>query len=576
MVEKVERVRPEGEPVAESAVAERHASRLGVISGGRRLGRWILAHGSDLVFLLLSLALFVAVAVDAFTLRMATGTPTGDFWEHSATLRALLEDPWHPSNPHLASSDPSPRFIPLFVFAALVGRAFNLDVLDGMALVALLHTVVFLAGIFFFFRTYFRTPRASLYGLVVMFGSWLYAWHFSNVYQLSIFFSVASYPSTAALGISLLAFTQTTRLLRGSARERYGLPLLGVCVALLLVTHALTAMLGLTGVGLLCLTEPRVAWKRRLRVLAAITLGVLVAEAWPYFSTLSVLRGGPHEETSWVMELVESSGADESGRKHMFYKQKDLLLALGYALIGVPVSLLLLILRRHLFIVLGAIVMVTPFIVNYYVALPLGHRFILLTVFYLQAALVWALLNVPELVARCFRSVARVWPRRIATLCVFAFLGWMSYPHLTRAQTRFEKTAQRHPRGQSPTLRTAREIARAAGKEAIILADEGTSWSIPTFGPKVVSVLHDNPLIRDPQRRRAAVRYFFSGRRNDRRREELIQTFGVTHVVVRRSQEQRLRDFLSERGARRPLRGGVVMYTLEPGANRAQNSRALE
>ena len=59
-----------------------------------------------------------------------------------------------------------------------------------------------LAGIFLFFRRYFRDARASLYGLIVMFGSWLAdAPHFSNVYKLSVFFSVAGYPSTSALAV---------------------------------------------------------------------------------------------------------------------------------------------------------------------------------------------------------------------------------------------------------------------------------------------------------------------------------------------------------------------------------------
>ncbi len=161
-----------------------------------------------------------------------------------------------------------------------------------MAVAAVLNTALFLAGIWLFFRTYFRDARASLYGLVVMFGSWLQAPHFSNVYKLSVFFSDAGYPSTAALAITLLGLTLGVYLLRDSADHPWLLGLAAFGWAYLYITHPLTAMLAFTAAVLLAATEPGVTLKRRLWVAATVPAGVVLACFWPYYPALGMVVGG--------------------------------------------------------------------------------------------------------------------------------------------------------------------------------------------------------------------------------------------------------------------------------------------
>ncbi|HET9930932.1 MAG TPA: hypothetical protein VFQ35_09605, partial [Polyangiaceae bacterium] len=180
----------------------------------KRVLAWMRRRAWDIAFVLLGLALVVWIADDAFGARVVTLSQGADYWEHSATMRELMDHPFSPRNPHLNSAESSPRFVPLFIVLALVARALHWDALNAMGLVATANTLLLVTGIFLFFRSYFRDARASLIGFVVAFGSWYDAWHFSNVYQLKILFSTAPYPSTTALGLSLLGFTFTLRVLR--------------------------------------------------------------------------------------------------------------------------------------------------------------------------------------------------------------------------------------------------------------------------------------------------------------------------------------------------------------------------
>ncbi|HEY8947122.1 MAG TPA: hypothetical protein VIM73_22920, partial [Polyangiaceae bacterium] len=203
------------------------------------LSQWLFRHAAALVYGCVALALLAWVTRDAFFVRVITFSPGSDYWEHSATMRALMDSPWRPRNPHLDSLDPSPRFVPVFLLSALLARAFALDSQGAMAIAAVINTALFLGGIYVFFRVYFQSKIAPLFGLVVMFASWWDAWHFSNVYQLKIYFSVASYPSTTALAGTLFLFAGAVAELRASRERWFRLAVLVIGWAFVLVTHQL-------------------------------------------------------------------------------------------------------------------------------------------------------------------------------------------------------------------------------------------------------------------------------------------------------------------------------------------------
>ncbi len=527
----------------------------------RTTAAWLLSHWATLAFVSSSLLLFVWVGSDAFGARIVTTSQGADYWEHTGNLRVLLDHPLRPENPHLVSPASSPRFVPPFLLAALLGKAFGVDALGAMGIASCVNMALLFAGIYVFFRGYFRDQRAPLYGLLVMFSSWYDAWHFSNVYQLKIFFSTVSYPSTAALGIALIAFSVTLRALHESVGYKW-LVATALCLGALLITHPLTAMMGFAGAGLLAISHPNVPLRLRGKVVAAIILGALLSFAWPYFSIRGVLAGGSHEVSAIVNEL-SGGEADQGGRLHQFYSQDGLIRALGTALAGLPICLYLILRRRHWFISLGALAMLLPFVVNAYRPLPLGHRFILLAVFFLQVALVWLLLKLSRGAPEAWLFLTRGWRGWVSGAVVAASLLVPAWWNVEIASERLAAAQRRMGSAQeSGNVRYARAVAELTQGRGVVLADARTSWPIPTFGPKVLVLLHPNPLVPDEPERGAAVGRFFSAATSEADRFAILKQYGVTHVVTRRGRTRGAGEFLSAHADRRALPAGYWLFTL--------------
>jgi hypothetical protein len=512
-------------------------------------------HWADLAYVALALGILAWVAWDALSFRLITYSPGADYWEHTAVLRALLENPWHPEHPLIASSVSSPRFGPHFLLVALAGRALGTDALGAMSVAAILNTLLFLIGIYWFFREYFGDSRASLFGLVVMFGSWLQAPHFSNVYKLSIYFSVAGYPSSAALAVMLLMLTVLLRVLR-SERERPGLWALTLALgAYIYVTHPLTAMLAFTAAGLLALTDGKVSRRRRVWAFGAIAGGLFLATLWPYYPALGMVASGTADRVQKGLE----AGAERS--LHAFYAPEELVDIIGFAGLSLLLFPYFAWRRVHLVIPLGSLAMLGVFAVSAFIDIPLGHRFVLLAVFFLQIGLVWLLLAA---FSRPLRGASEPLPRYAArlagTLAAAGLLAVMAVSAVSDARARFDR--EERTGGESPTVRYARRVAELAGPNSIVLSEALPSWPLPTFGPKIVTLHHRNPLIKDGAERDRAARRFFGPKGSDEERWSLLARFRVTHVIATPRTSPAAWRFLEANGQRRGLPFGRVLFRL--------------
>jgi len=507
----------------------------------------------DVLFAVLALALVGWVSWDAFAFRLVSFNSGADYWEHTAVLRALLDDPWHPRHPLIAADLPSPRFNPHLLVAALLGRLFGFDALEAMGVSALLNTVLFVFGIWLFFRTYFRDARASLFGLVVFFGAWADAPHFSNVYQLDIYFSVAGYPSTAALGMTLIGLSLVVKALR-TTKVGWAL-LLGLALlwADVYVTHPLTATMGLTVAVLLAATEPGVPVRERLRIGGTAALGLLLSGFWPYYPALNMVASGTATRVARDFD---------HHTPHAFYSVEMLLRIVGVSLLAVPVLGWFVVRRRHLFVPLGVLAMLAVFVTSAFVPIPLGHRYVLLAMPLLQIALVWVLLGlVPR--APLEGTFSRRWVRVTAAGFVATVLALLVVVNVSMAWGRFTAVSPTLEPRDSPTVRIGRAVGDVAGASAVVLGTPLASWSLPTFGPKVVTLHHRNPLITDADERARAAATFFSPGTPFAERRRIVATYGVTHVLASTPPSRPLQRFLDAHATEHPLPGRATLFALE-------------
>ena len=523
-------------------------------------------YWATLLFLGLALGLLGWVTWEAFWLRSVTYIATADYWEHSAVLRALIDHPWHPGNPHLLSSASSPRFGPQFVLIALVARALHLDAVQAMSLTAVFNTALFLWGIHSFFRCYFRDRLAPLYGLIVMFCSWWHAWQYSNVYQLDVYFSVASYPSTTTLALTLLGFALAVRVLRGQVRyPRAALVVLTLWAGAVFIIHQLTAVMSLSGALLLAISEPNVRWRPRLQVAATVIVGAALSHFWPYFSPWEVLHGGKTDD-QWMSQSVDQAvklkdDAARHFRRHHFYRIKGLQNALGLSLLGLVALPYFWLRPRRWFVGLGALSMLAPFAVNAFVELPLGHRFVLLAIFYLQVAVVWILLALTPGYARSLSVLRRLWAKLIAIPLLIAVLGVFGYHNVEAA---LKSLSHGRFNSQSPAVREGGAVGDAAGPHAVVIALTPLCWPVPTFGPKCLTLLHTNPLVGDEGERERWLNRFFNDRVSDAERSSIVERYGVSHVLIRWGPRGSLAEFLANHATAVPLTkaSGLRLYAL--------------
>ena len=108
-------------------------------------------------------------------------------------------------------------------------------------------------------------------------------------------------------------------------------------------------------------------------------------------------------------------------------------------------------------------------------------------------------------------------------------------------------------------------IAEAAGPGAVVLTTPLLSWPLPTFGPKVVTLFHDDPLVVDLATRELDVAHFL-GRASDEQRSQILARYAVTHVLLGRESNGALLRFLRGHGTARPVGTGFQLYTLDPSA----------
>ena len=286
--------------------------------------------------------------------------------------------------------------------------------------------------------------------------------------------------------------------------------------------------------GLLVLTDAAASLRRRAWAIGALLAGAAAVELWPFYSTWSVTLGtSGGQAESWVerAEVETISRAKRLYWGNRFYQPHELLICLGPALLGIPVLAYLLLRGRQWFIVLGAAIMAVPYFLELVVDIPLGHRFLFFSVFYVHLAIVWLLLK--GLASRRADTGRLDWRGRSAVAFLAVLLIWnvaLKVGELTghslesSLQVRDFNAIEHYP----PAYMTALE--RHAGEESVIMAPDYLAWPVGTYAPRVVSLLHPNPMVADRARRGRDRQRFFDPETTPAERREIIARYGVTHV----------------------------------------------
>ena len=469
--------------------------------------------------------LLLFVALDMLLIGSPFHFLYSDAWEHTANLAELLRSPFAPGNPHIATDEASPRFMPLFIAAGWLGQTLGLGVFDVYLGLELFNLALLLTGVYLFARAYLDDERAPTLLLLLLLFAWGSGIVWSNAYALRSIPFIAGYPSTAAMGLTFLLWFLALRFYRLPVGAATTLQLLIIMslLTLTLLVHVLTGVIGIGGLLLLALTQPAPSLARRLQPLLTIPLAVLLVELWPYYSTLSfLLPDGEHAASSWTSAAaVQESRATRLMRIHPFYQPGSILPSLGIAWLAIPISLLMALRGKHLFAFLGMSGLFGLYLLNLATAIPLGHRALLFAVIFGQIALAaWLLQAMRERREHGHGSAATI---GIAVLC----LGIASGLALTTFKTLQRVQAPDH------WVPVYSELLRGLHPTDVVMGRAADTWPLPSFGGKTISPHHRNPLIRDGGQRARDVDTFFDETEDDTNRRALLSKYAVNHLLLR-------------------------------------------
>ncbi|MDP6437182.1 MAG: hypothetical protein QF803_08670 [Gammaproteobacteria bacterium] len=497
---------------------------------------------ANVLYVIFAVAIGTWLLWDATFFRLASFTPYGNYWEHTAVFAEWMQNFSTPGNPHVGDPGLSSRFMPYFWVLTFIGLLFQLDPIDLMGISAVTNFVLIVFGLRRFLNDYFNDSWAPVVGFFAIFMLWGVSLTWPNLFQLRSFFYIAGYPSTFVFGLSLISFSVVIRLMRTDESLFIHTLLLMVLAALMLLCDPLTAVFGLAGCGVLALTEPADSRQRRELVIASLVLGMVLVELWPYFSAWKILLGlyGEGGEVWAGFTAFDPIGHLTSGAwKNSFYDPKLLLTVLGPSLLGLPACIWLWRRGERKFIVWGAVLMGIPCLLNLFFEVPEAHQFLLFVVVYLQLAVICGILAVIDAWQTEPRS-ALATPVLVTVLAIMlALTGFNIWAlslefdnqALSPQTLKVVERKSRLPEGMN-VVDVYERLTERMDYSDVVLTTAQLGWPLPTVKGKVVSLYRENPMLDDQEERYTSTVYFFHDQVADPTRSGIAKRYGATHVLT--------------------------------------------
>lgn len=462
-----------------------------------------------------------------------------DLWQHLATLRELIANPFHPANPFVATGEGSRHFHPYWVSVALIARAFGWNAWQAIAFAGFVSAGTLLAGIYAFGRAFYRTAWGPLALLGAMTFGWSLPFSHTGYHSLGTLIEGIAYPAALLIGLSLLLWALVLRALDRPVLAWAIVPL----AAFMFATHQLGAGIGFMAAGCFILLWPGATLKARAGAAAAIAAGILLSMAWPYHDPFQAIArtGVP----TW------SGGVN-------FYHPLMLVVAFVPSLLGLWG------LRHRRFTRIGLPVIVAfalfagIFALGWF-GLMIATRFVMPAVLMLHIGLGALFLALVD-DWRTLPRAAQLGLFAFALLCLGTF-GMMTSAQLVAEQRVFDK--------EGSSYAAALALTRDIPDGEPVAAYDVFAWPIVATGQRVVSVPWPEPMIDGLAERQAAAERLFDPALGRDERLALARRWGAKTLILdkggplRRKMPRGLLERLEAQSVRHAEAGRFIRFDLE-------------
>ena len=464
---------------------------------------------------------------------------TRDLWQHIAALRALIADPFDPSNPFVPTEEGSRHFHPYWVAIALFARALGWNEWQAIGFAGFASGAVLLAGIWAFGRTFYRSQWGPLALLAAMVLGWSLPISHTGYHSLQTMVEGIAYPATLLIGLSLLLWAVVIRALDKPSNLVGIVPL----TAFMFATHQLGAGIAFITAACFILLWPEGSLRARAAAAAAMAAGLLLAAAWPYHSPFeAIVRTG---SPTWA------GGLDFYSPTLLFLAGVPALMGLSgmrhprFARFALPVL--------ASFLIFAALFALGPF------GLLIATRFVMPAVLMLHIGL--AALLIASL--SDWRSIPK---RRQLTLFALAVACIQLQAVGTYTQHAIKSGADRN---YGSAYDRAQALTWDIADDQPVAAYDVAAWPIVATGQRTLSVPWPEPMIADLGERQAAVNRLFDPALGRQERLSLARRLGVRHLIIdRRGPSRRvmpagLLQRLEQQSVRRRRAGPFLRFDLE-------------
>ncbi|MBX3358688.1 MAG: hypothetical protein KF745_09690 [Phycisphaeraceae bacterium] len=215
-----------------------------------------------------------------------------DAWEHHRVLVALTNNIWNPGNPTQASDEPSIRYSPSNVALAAVCRLTGADPYRALSAMAVVNTVLLVAGVALLLAGFGRAGAAGS-ALLIMVSLYGGAPAYANSYALSDLPWHQVNPSALSFALALIMMAALRRVLLGGSAWVWG-AVVSLLLPVAVLDHAMTGIFAAVGLGVIAvLGEPRRRWPAIAVVGIAGCVAAGACLAWPWFDFLRAVRSKP-------------------------------------------------------------------------------------------------------------------------------------------------------------------------------------------------------------------------------------------------------------------------------------------
>ena len=508
------------------------------------MGDWI--YRNRLTLLLTCIAVY-------YLRQVSDGLWVDDFWDHSAAVSALMRDLVHPRHAQLAIDQPFVFFTPYSLMVASTARIFGLSSIDALALFGLFNGALLVYALRRYLRAMGIEDEQSVlfYSLLCILFLWgADSWYYSGFFHVGILKFVLPYPSAFSTGLALLGLA-LNRTMRARGVSLQWLAVLAI-LAIVMLSHPVAFIFLITGLFADAVTRSRRRAEAILMVLILIFAAVAISLLWPYYPFIRLSLGAAN-----VYHL--SNGA----------MYRNILGATWPVIVLLPFAGRLLTDARNRPLVVTAILLL-----GLYVAAGIVQKYSYGRV--ISYVMLLAQLVIAQRIALWDRTAfAQPAARRYGVPLIVLALGVFGiaviHGTVTRALTEASSLVHGRPVQHRMTFGHLEFLRGKIEPGSVVLANVDTSWIIPTFGAKVVALLHPHAFIEDLARRSQDLEEFFSTGATRAQRARTIEHYGVRYILLSKTRDPAWQEisgqFASSGGANVVYEGpdAVLIKLVEPG-----------